>query len=214
MFGMSTPPRSVKIGQDERTGWSSDRPRREGSGPQREADVSVRSRVLKPTDRLRYTPGSIVIVVSGSREARDRFVERVVEDKGAIVGMDRVRGLLAGRVGEDEVEDRAVQLLDAAVGKRLQAGQSVVLVADGADAAERARMVRMAAPLRRPRHLILIEAGREGLSEDDLAALNELRRALDAGQMGDEGFHTALRLGGNAVGEVKRLVFRPPPEED
>ncbi len=211
---MSTPPRSVKIGQDERTGWSSDRPRREGSGPQREADVSVRSRVLKPTDRLRYTPGSIVIVVSGSREARDRFVERVVEDKGAIVGMDRVRGLLAGRVGEDEVEDRAVQLLDAAVGKRLQAGQSVVLVADGADAAERARMVRMAAPLRRPRHLILIEAGREGLSEDDLAALNELRRALDAGQMGDEGFHTALRLGGNAVGEVKRLVFRPPPEED
>ncbi len=211
---MSTPPRSVKIGQDERTGWSSDRPRREGSGPQREADVSVRSRVLKPTDRLRYTPGSIVIVVSGSREARDRFVERVVEDKGAIVGMDRVRGLLAGRVGEDEVEDRAVQLLDAAVGKRLQAGQSVVLVADGADAAERARMVRMAAPLRRPRHLILIEAGREGLSDDDLAALNELRRALDAGQMGDEGFHTALRLGGNAVGEVKRLVFRPPPEED
>lgn len=211
---MSTPPRSVKIGQDERTGWSSDRPRREGSGPQREADVSVRSRVLKPTDRLRYTPGSIVVVVSASRDARDRFVERVVEDKGAIVGMDRVRALLAGRVGEDEVEERAAQLLDAAVGKRLQAGQSVVLVADGASAAERERLVRMAAPLRRPRHLILIEAGREGVSDEDLATLNELRRALDTGQLGDEGFHTALRLGGNAVGEVKRLVFRPPPEED
>ena len=211
---MNTPPRSVKIGQDERTGWSSDRPRREGGGPRREADVSVRSRVLRPTDRLRYTPGSLVVIVSGSRAARDRFAERVVEEKGAVVGMDRVRALLAGRVGEDEVEERAAQLLDAAVGKRLQAGQSVVLVADGADAGERARIVRMAAALRRPRHLILIEAGREGVSEEDLAALNELRRALDAGQLGDEGFHTALRLGGDAVAEVKRLVFRPPPQDE
>ena len=35
-------PRSVKIDQDERGGWSSDRPRRGGSGPERPADIGVR----------------------------------------------------------------------------------------------------------------------------------------------------------------------------
>jgi hypothetical protein len=32
--------------------------------------------------------------------------------------------------------------------------------------------------------------------------------------MGAEGFHTALRLGGGAVGEVKRLVFRSEQRDD
>ena len=45
-------------------------------------------------------------------------------------------------------------------------------------------------------------------------ALNELRRALDAGELGNEGFQTALRLGGGSIGELKRIVFRPPPRDD
>ena len=44
--------------------------------------------------------------------------------------------------------------------------------------------------------------------------MNELRRALDAGELGAEGFQTALRLGGGTAGEVKRILFRPPPRED
>ena len=48
--------RSVRIGSDERTGWSSDRPRRDGAPPPRGPRVSVRCRVLPPTDRQRYTP--------------------------------------------------------------------------------------------------------------------------------------------------------------
>ena len=50
------PARSVKIGEDERTGWSSDRPRRDGAPP-RPADLTVHCRVLAPADRLRYSPG-------------------------------------------------------------------------------------------------------------------------------------------------------------
>src|SRR4051812_25522761 len=102
-MGMPTP-RSVKIGDDERGGWSSDRPRREGSsgGAGRPADVSVRTRVLEPTDRLRYMPGSTVVIVSGSATARDRFADRVVEERGAVISADRVRKLLTGRVPEDE----------------------------------------------------------------------------------------------------------------
>jgi predicted kinase len=212
---VSTPPgpRSVKIDKDERGGWSSDRPRREG-GPSRPADLSVRSRVLRPSDRMRYSPGSLVVIVSGSAVERDRFADRVFEDRSAVLSLDKVRALLAGKVPEPDVEARAGQLLDAAVRKRLEAGQSVVLAADGIDADERERFVRLAAGAGRPRHLILLEAGRDQVPEEDRAPLNDLRRRLDAGELGSEGFQTVIRLGGSAVAEVKRILFRPPPSDD
>jgi predicted kinase len=205
--------RSVKIGADERGGWSSDRPRKSGA-PERPADVSVRGRVLKPSDRLRYSPGSLVVVVSGSKRAREQLVERVVEEKGAILSTDKVRALIAGRVPEDQLDAKAAELLDAAVNKRLQAGASVVVIADTSDAAERERFVRMAAPVRRPRHLVLLEAPRDQVAEEDRQALNELRKAVDDNELGAEGFHTALRLGGAAVPELKRIVFRPEQADD
>ena len=71
-----------------------------------------------------------------------------------------------------------------------------------------------AASLHRPRHIILVEVPREQVSDEDLPALNELRRALDAGELGAEGFQTALRLGGGSAVEVKRILFRPPPREE
>ena len=33
-------------------------------------------------------------------------------------------------------------------------------------------------------------------------------------ELGNEGFQTALRLGGGSAAEVKRILFRPPPRED
>ena len=53
---MSSTPRSVKISDDERGGWSSERPRRPGEPerPERPIAVSVRGRVLAPADYLRY----------------------------------------------------------------------------------------------------------------------------------------------------------------
>ena len=41
-----------------------------------------------------------------------------------------------------------------------------------------------------------------------------LRTALDAGELGQEGFVTSLRLGGRTVDELKRIVFAPPPTDD
>lgn len=205
--------RSVKIDADERGGWSSDRPRREGA-PRREADVSVRNRVLRPADRMRYSPGSLVVVVSASKPDRDAFVERVFESPSAILSLDKVRALLAGRVAEEEVEARAPELLEAAVAKRLEGEHAVVLAAEGVEAAERERFVRLAAGAGRPRHLILLETARERVAEEDRAPLNALRSALDAGQLGAEGFHTALRLGGGSADEIKRIVFRPEPRDD
>jgi predicted kinase len=212
---MPTPPntRSIKISDDERGGWSSDRPR-PGGGPPRKADLATRCRVLTPSDLLRYSPGSLLMIASASAAARDSFVERLIETKGAVLSADKVRGLLAGRVPEDQMEERAAELLDAAVLKRLEAGETVVVPAEGLDPEERERFVRMAAGFKRPRHLILIETARDQVQDEDRAALNELRRRVDTGELGAEGFQTALRLGGGSVSELKRLVFRPAPRDD
>ena len=123
----SSGPRSIRISDDERGGWSSDRPRR---GPARPADLTV---------RCRYAPGSLLVLVSPSAADRDRFVERVVEDRGAILSRDRVRRLLEGRVDAAELEDRVGELLQAAAAKRLTAGDSVVLLADSLEAEGRTR---------------------------------------------------------------------------
>ena len=49
----------------------------------------------------------------------------------------------------------------AAVSKRLENRETVVLAADGLEPAEREPFVRMAAALKRPRHLILLETARD-----------------------------------------------------
>jgi AAA domain len=207
------PARSVKISDDERGGWSSDRPRRDGAAP-RPADLTVHCRVLAPADRLRYSPGSLLIVASASRAERDGFLERLIEDRAALLSLDKVRALLAGRVADEELPARAQELLAAAVEKRLESRQTVVVAADGLEAAEREPFLRTAAAFKRPRHLILLETARDQVRDQDAAALNELRRALDAGELGAEGFQTALRLGGGSASEVKRILFRPPPREE
>jgi len=137
-----------------------------------------------------------------------------VEERGAVLSLAKVRTLLAGRVAEEEIEMRARELLDAAVVKRLGERQTIVLTLEGLDATERERYVRLAHGSKRPRHLILLEVPRDLVAEEQRATLNELRKALDSGEIGQEGFQTALRLGGGATGELKRIVFQPPPRED
>jgi predicted transcriptional regulator len=204
--------RSIKIADDERGGWSSDRPRR--GGPPRPADISTRCRVLAPSEALRYSPTSLLLVVSPSAERRDSFAERLIQERGALLSLERVRRLLAGRVAEEEMDAKAQELLDAAVRKRLEAGEVVVVTAAGLDPEERDRYARLAAAAKRPRHVILVEAGAADVAEEDRRALNELRRRLDAGELGAEGFQTALRLGGEAVSDLKRIVFAHEPRDE
>ena len=213
---MSSGPRSVKIGENERGGWSSERPRRPGEPerPERKADVSVRGRVLSPSDSLRYSPGSLVLVACADAATRDAFCARVITDTAALLSLGKVRALLAGRVEAGEIEEKGQALLDAAAKKRFAEGQTVVIALETLDADERERYVRMAHAANRPRHLILVEAGKDKVADDDRAALGELRTRLDAGELGQEGFVTSLRLGGATVSELKRIVFAPPPRDD
>ena len=205
------PTRSVKIPEDERGGWSSDRPRRDGV--QRPPNLSVRCRVLKPATEIRYSPGSLLMIAAPSPAERDRLAERL-DNRATLMTLDRVRGLLAGQVAEEDIDGRAREVLEAAVLKRLEGNDTVALGLEGFDPDERERYVRIAARFRRPRHLILIDASREGIDEEHRSALNELRRRLDAGELGAEGFQTAMRLGGGSLGELKRIIFRPPPRDD
>ena len=206
-------PRSVKIGADERTGWSSERPRR-GGQPERPPDISVRCKVLRPSEEVRYSPGSLLVIASASADDREALAERVVEQKGALLSTGKVRQLLAGRVPDEDMDARATELLEAAAAKRLGANETTVVVTNALHPEERERLARIAAAAKRPRHLLLLEVARDQVAEDDLAPLNELRRRLDAGELGAEGFDTALRLGGESIGELKRIVFRPPPRDD
>ena len=213
LMAESEGPRSVKIGADERTGWSSERPRR-GGQPERPPDISVRCKVLRPAEEVRYSPGSLLLIASASESDREALAARVVEQKGALLSTTKVRELLAGRVPDDQMDARTTELLDAAAAKRLGANESTVVVTSGLGPEERERLARIAAAAKRPRHLILLETARDQVAEDDRAALNELRRRLDAGELGAEGFDTALRLGGDSIDELKRIIFRPAPRDD
>lgn len=204
--------RSIKIADDERGGWSSDRPRR--SGPPRPDDISTRCRVLAPSEALRYSPTSLLLILSPSAERREAFAERLIQDRGSLLSLERVRRLLAGRVPDEEMDAKAQELLDAAARKRLEAGEVVVVTASGLDPEERERYARLAASAKRPRHVILVEAGGEGVVDEDRRALNELRRRLEARQLGAEGFQTALRLSGEAVSDLKRIVFAHEPRDE
>ena len=209
-------PRSVKIGDNERGGWSSDRPRKPGEAerPPRQQDVSVRGRVLSPVFRMRYNPGSLLVIACADPELRGNFVARVIEEQSTVFSLAKVKTLLAGKVAAEEIDAKAQTLLDAAVAKRFAAGASVVVPLEGLGAEERERYVRLAAPHRRARHLILVEAGKDSVAEEDRAPLTDLRNRLDAGELGQEGFVTSLRLGGRTVEELKRIVFAPPPSDD
>jgi hypothetical protein len=213
---MSSGPRSVKIGENERSGWSSERPRKPGEAerPPRQADVGVRGRVLSPSESLRYSPGSLLLIACADAATRDAFAARVISDAGAMLSLGKVRGLLEGRVGDDVIDDKTQALLDAAAKKRLAEGHTVVVALEGLDPAEREHYVRMAHGFNRPRHLILVEAGKDKVADEDREALGELRTTLDAGGLGQEGFVTSLRLGGATVSELKRIVFAPPPRDD
>lgn len=209
----STPARSVKIDADERTGWSSERPRREGA-PVRPPDISSRCRVLTPAYRLRYSPGSLLIVIGPVATEPAAFAGRVVAERGVVILRSQVTALLAGRVTESELEERSAEVLTAAITRRLQQNDTVVLATESLDSAQREPYLRLAHQLRRPRHAILLDAGRDEVSGDERPALDEMRRALDAGELGLEGFQTALRLSRQAREELKRVIFQRPPRDD
>src|ERR1035441_146288 len=65
-------------------------PRRHGAPP-RPASIAVRSRVLRPSDRTRYSPGSLLLVVGAAASAPDLFLERVLEERGIAFSLAKIK---------------------------------------------------------------------------------------------------------------------------
>jgi hypothetical protein len=99
--------------------------------------------------------------------------------------------------------------------KRLESNETVVLAAEGLGADERERYVRYGRRLQAPappdhaRHQPL-----RAFRKSDRTALNDLRSRLDAGELGAEGFQTALRLGGESLTEDQADRLSAPPRDD
>lgn len=74
--------------------------------------------------------------------------------------------------------------------------------------------MRLAHDLRGPQKLILFDGSRDEALENKGPALDELRRSLDAGELGLQDFQTALGLGGQALAQLKRIVLQPLPRDD
>src|SRR6185295_5532931 len=100
------------------------------------------------------SPGSLLLIVAPSVAERDRFTQGLIDSRLAVLSLGKVRVLLTGRVPEEDIPARASEVLDAAIAKKLEDRETVVVTADGVGAEERERYVRLAARFKRPRHLI------------------------------------------------------------
>ena len=115
---------------------------------------------------MRYSPGSLVVIVSASPRDRDRFVDRVFEEKGAVLGLEKLKKMVAGKVDESpRRHGQAAPRRDDHQAHREGRGRRP---ADRVARPRRARAyVRLAHKFRRPRHLILIETAKDNVAEED-----------------------------------------------
>ena len=67
--------------------------------------------------------------------------------------------------------------------------RSVVIPLEGLDAEERERYVRLAHAHRRARHLVLVEAGKDSVAEEDRAALDRAAERARRGRARPRGLH-------------------------
>ena len=167
----------------------------------------MRCRVLAPSDNIRYSPGSLLLIVGPDDDARDAVTERLVSETAPVLTLSRLRGLLAGKLPDDQVEGKAAELREATARRKFAAGETVVISTAGLDPEEREHWVRMAAAHRRPRHLLLVEAGGADLDDGQRTELNALRKGIEGAALGEEGFSTVMRLSGKAVAERRRIAF-------
>ena len=160
---------------------------------------------------MRYSPGSLVEIVCADRVLRDRFVARVIDEQSAVLSLDKVRALLAGKLPADQVEEKAQALLDAAASKRFASGQTVVIPLEGLDPEERERYVRLAAAHRRARHLVLVEAAKDAVRRGDARDADRAADRAGRGRTGPGGLHdlAAARRARDRRAQEDRLRAAP-----
>ena len=200
--------RSVKIGADETSGWSSDRPRR-AAGSGRPPRPSGRAMVLAAGDALSFPNGSLVLFTGADATTLHRFAARLLP-RPMLVSYDQLARAVAAKVEADKVPAITLQLLSKAVRERLAEGQAVVVETTDLSSELRTALAALAGPPAGS-HLVVLDSGRKAVGDD--ARFEELRAVATqarSGEIGSEGFSTVVVLGRSDLDKVTEVEFTQP----
>src|ERR1044071_9044188 len=188
--------RSVKIGADERTGWSSERPRREGpsSGKGRPPRPAGKALNVAASDTLSFPAGSLVVFTGADPVTVHRLVARMLP-KPALVSYDALAKAVAEKVPEERVGEVTLQLIGKRVAERREAGQATVVETGELDAEVRKGIAALA-DRKAGSHLVVLDSGRKAVADEErFEALRAVVAGARSGEIGAEGFSTAMVLG-------------------
>ena len=197
--------RSVKIGADETTGWSSDRPRR-AAGAGRPPRPQGRAMVLKAGDVLSFPAGSLVLFTGADPVTLHRLVGRLLP-RPAVVLYDQLHRAVAAKVGAEQAAETTLGLIAKAVGERLAEGQAVVIETADLSGELRSALAALAGP-RAGSHLVVLDSGRKAIDDEErFEALRAVTAQARSGEIGSEGFSTVVVLGRSDLDKVSEVEF-------
>jgi hypothetical protein len=198
--------RSIKIGADEKTGWSSDRPQRTTSGGGRPPRPAGRSLTIKPSDALSFPAGSLVLFTGADAVTLHRFVGRLLP-KPTVISYDQLARAVAGKVAAEQVAAITLKLIAKPIAERLGAGEAVVIETVDLSSELRRSLAALSGPPTGS-HLVVLDAGRKAVDDD--ARFDELQAVTTqarSGEIGVEGFSTAVVLGRSDLDKVTEVEF-------
>jgi hypothetical protein len=198
--------RSVKIGADERTGWSSERPQRASSGRGRPPRPAGRALAVAPSDTLSFPSGSLVVFTGADAVTVHRLVARLLP-RPALISYDTLARAVAEKVPSEQVGEVTLRLVAKRVAERQAEGQATVV--ETADLSTELRTALAALADRRAgSHLVVLDSGRKAVGDDErFEALRAVVAGARSGEIGAEGFATAMVLGRVDLDKVTGIEF-------
>jgi hypothetical protein len=200
--------RSVKIGADERTGWSSERPQREkkSTGKGRPPKPAGRALNVAASDTLSFPAGSLVVFTGADAITVHRLVARMLP-RPALVSYDALARAVAEKVPEEQVGEVTLRLVGKRIAERRDEGQATVV--ETADLSTELRTALAAfADRKAGSHLVVLDAGRKTVGDDErFEALRAVVSGARSGEIGAEGFSTAMVLGRVDLDKVTGIEF-------
>jgi hypothetical protein len=198
--------RSVKIGADERTGWSSDRPQRAGSGPGRPPRPAGRALAVAASDTLSFPSGSLVVFTGADAVTVHRLVARLLP-RPALISYDTLARAVAEKVPLEQVGEVTLRLVGKRVAERQAEGQATVIETGELSAELRSALAALA-DRRAGSHLVVLDAGRKAVGDDErFEQLRVVVAGARSGEIGAEGFSTAVVLGRIDLDKVTGIEF-------
>lgn len=198
--------RSVKIGADERTGWSSERPQRASSGPGRPPRPAGRALAVAPSDTLSFPSGGLVVFTGADAVTVHRLVARLLP-RPALISYDALARAVAEKVPPEHVGEVTLRLVGKRVAERQAEGQATVIETGRLSTELRAALAALA-DRRTGSHLVVLDSGRKAVGDDErFEQLRDVVARARNGEIGAEGFSTATVLGRADLDKVTAIEF-------